>query len=453
MNTSGNIQGEINLPSKQQVFDLPMWFLIKLQPNGCWQYTDNEGNKPAEIYLRGVVRDSNGVMLEKIALIEDLRRHGQGVMKHWQGDYFIAVNDSKRKESWCACGPLGCESAYVVQKEKKVIVGSDPLQIARYTNRRIDETGLFMFLNSGYMWDERTLIKGMRFLPPATICLADGRFKEGPDLEKDDSVKGFENCEEFLQELDQELGRMANEHGRLLVQLSGGVDSRLIAVRCRHLGIPFETVTQGAEVYKDDDFDIAVRVAKSLGVHHHKWHWDATGFLQNADRLILESGGVNDAYTSYPDGIAELSKLAERFSGIVRGDETFGWGITATSATHAAEQLNIDLENRLDGCLIHPQAEVPGLLGQVTDWRDDFSPDESDVWKNAFYRQVRLPRLILPVARWQKLAGTVEFPFTKRQALSTRGFIYSKLERGKGHSISQSTYLAVWRALIKHQRI
>jgi hypothetical protein len=126
--------------------------------------------------------------------------------------------------------------------------------------------------------------------------------------------------------------------------------------------------------------------------------------------LILQSGGTNSAYTTYPDGCAFL----ERFAGwsLVRGDEIFGWGPFSSDYEHALALLDIDWRrNRfLRRCDIDGIRELVASCGLPL----EHGSPEVDRWKQRFYRQVRIPNFIMPVARYQMKHCDIELPFLTR---------------------------------------
>lgn len=110
--------------------------------------------------------------------------------------------------------------------------------------------------------------------------------------------------------------------------LSGGVDSRGLAVA---LGGRLPTFTWGSPATHSDpgsDLAVAVRVADALGLRHRTIELapgsvDATTVL---DRFAMASECRTDNLGGYVDGMQLWRDLrAAGITGIVRGDEVFGW--------------------------------------------------------------------------------------------------------------------------------
>lgn len=226
---------------------------------------------------------------------------------------------------------------------------------------------------------------------------------------------------DFIDELDRSLMSIANRYRTLLIPLSGGVDSRLIAVRCYKLGIPFEVITFELYSLPGDDFDIAKRVAQALGVRHHYWKHNTDNCLANFHKLILSSGGMNSTFTSYPDAMKGFAEIAQHFDCVLRGDQNFGWMATSTNIPQAAETLNIKLSDTLEWICKQDQ-EFPE---QIKDIFENFSGCDlseegltADFWKQRFRRTTTLPRFILPIAQQQAQYKTIAFPFLTRRFLA-----------------------------------
>ncbi|MFH0965718.1 MAG: asparagine synthase-related protein [Planctomycetota bacterium] len=272
------------------------------------------------------------------------------------------------------------------------------------------------FMFSGYVWDDETLLEGVRVVEPGAVLTinAHGAITRRYFLFRRRPERRW-NVSSILAPLEDVLSRHRGR--KILLALSGGWDSRtLLALACR-LGLPLETITLGCAQDQLDDLGVAVMLSHLAEVPHHRWLLKPDDFPRNADRLIRASGGMCDALVSYSDGLARFAEVASAFDVVLRGDECFGWGTTSLSARHAKKQLGLRH-------LPPPDVRAPELQKLFLDELDalDFGrPDgHPDDVKNEFYWRRRLPRYIMPVAHWQRLAAPqaqIEHPCLARPVL------------------------------------
>jgi hypothetical protein len=88
--------------------------------------------------------------------------------------------------------------------------------------------------------------------------------------------------------------------------LTGGADSRLIAVSLKELGLPFKTFTWGAPGARD--VDEAARVAKVLGVEHLSLH-DGWHDPKDAPGIARAEARLHDGLGDYPRRGRDRSRL------------------------------------------------------------------------------------------------------------------------------------------------
>ena len=282
---------------------------------------------------------------------------------------------------------------------------------------RLNARALAKFMYSGYVWGDDTLVEGVYQVPPGSVVTFDEKgcrtrsyyaFERAPE-------RGRDAVEEVRVGLERFFAHYQDQ--KVLLTLSGGWDSRTLLSLAKRAGLPLETITLGYREGQWDDFGVARQLARQAGAAHHFWRLRPERFTDHAERLIMSSGGTCDAVISYSDGLEGYAEVASDFDVVLRGDECFGWGTTSLSVRHARKQLGLyeaPPEGVEAGALETLFSEE---LATLDFGRQGKSADDV---KNTFYWRHRLPRYIMPVAHWQRLAapGTrIEHPYLSRRVL------------------------------------
>src|SRR5690606_28985173 len=210
----------------------------------------------------------------------------------------------------------------------------------------------------------------------------------------DETVTGFQSPQKLLDAIDDGVRSIASRYKRILLPLSGGVDSRLIAIRCHALGIPFEAITFVANVPDGDDFDIASRLVKIYGVKHHRWEWNphAENCVQNFKQLCIATGGMNDAYTSYPDGMSIFGQVASEYDCIMRGDHVFGLGAYNDTVFSSAFVLTLNFTDNLNWVLKQPyrdKVDMKSVFETQEGIKINVTGPAANAWRHVSFRKSR----------------------------------------------------------------
>ena len=378
-----------------------------------------------EIHLQGYCINHLGRHLTIEDVTRIINQDGIKAINQFDGSFIIAVNE-RSDCAWCATDPCGSLPLYYRITSEEVTITISPKNFQFLSTDKLDLRGILSFLNSGYPWGELTLLQEWKVLGPGRLIQINGDkqvvCKDYFVPETAYELSAFHSPDDILEELDRSLTSIATRYKNILVPLSGGVDSRLIAIRCHHLGIPFEAITFVANNPSGDDFDIASQLARIMGIKHHRWEWIIKdNCIENFQRLILASGGMNDAFTSYPDGMDFFGQISSGFDCVIRGDETFGWGPTSHSIFDSTALLNIHMNDQLTWA-VRPNVTFPenieSLLRNWADCNSTVTGPNADTWKNRFYRKVRIPRFIMPIARWQAQHVVITYPYLTRSFIT-----------------------------------
>jgi asparagine synthetase B (glutamine-hydrolysing) len=396
----------------------------------CWEVRESPAMyfKPlvvhpagdGKVYVQGTCRDGSGKELTIAEVGALIDKHGERVLDFLDGSFVMAVED--RDGVWCATDHSATLPLYYKLTTDELIVTTRPENMKADRSTDLDLSGILSSLNTGYPWGDLTLLKSWKVLRPGQIL----RLNKGNavsirnyfDPEVDPEVQGFNDPGELLREIDAGLIALASRYKKLLIPLSGGVDSRLISLQCHKLGIPFEAITFVANVADGDDYDIASRLVKIYNVKHHRWEWSpSTDCLENFTQLCISTGGTNDAYTTYPDGMQVFSRVASGFDCVLRGDHSFGFGLHSESLFQSAFELGMNYKEDLNWAL-RAQHQNTINLESVFEFQERVSVQLKGTavneWRHRSRRLTRNPRMHLPIGQLQAEHNMVAYPLLTR---------------------------------------
>lgn len=379
-----------------------------------------------KVYGQGVFLDSMGKELSPKDLASLVDVHGPEAIHHLDGDFVIAVED-RRHGVWCATDPSAAFPLYYKLTRDELVITTRAENMRAKSAEDLDLESIATVLSSGYPWGDMTLLKDWKTVRPGHMIRIDRNDNAVVtcyfDPENDASVQGYQAPEELVESVDRSLRSIASRYSRILIPLSGGVDSRLVAVRCHALGIPFEAITFVANVPDGADFDIATRLVKVFGLKHYRWQWDAsTGdCLKNFNTLCYATGGTNDAYTSYPDGMSYFAQVAADFDCIMRGDHVFGMGPYSDSLPRSAWHLNMKVADNMDWALrpeFHNKVKIASVFEKQEGVPVTATGDVANAWRHVSYRKSRSPRFLLPIGQLQAQFTRVTYPFLSKEIVA-----------------------------------
>jgi hypothetical protein len=357
-----------------------------------------------------------------VALID---RYRLDALDFLDGSFVIAVEDA-RDGLWCATDHSATIPLYYKFEDGNLDVTTRAENVRIKKVADIDLAGLISCLNTGYPWGSLFLHNAWKVLRPGQVLkrAPGGEFSiEDYFLgEEDEEVQGFTTPEELWNEIQRSVAALASRYKKLLIPLSGGIDSRLITLACYRQGIPFEAITFVANVPDGDDFDIASRLVKIYGVKHHRWEWSpADDAINNFSSLCMATGGTNDAYTTYPDAMKKFAKVAAGFDCILRGDHSFGFGSRSDSLFQSANGMCMNFKDDLNWALrpeYQGRVDVESVFEEQEQVSRQLKGSGVDPWRHRSRRLTRNPRAHLPIGQLQAQHTMIGYPLLSRSIVS-----------------------------------
>jgi len=259
-------------------------------------------------------------------------------IKHLRGGFAFAIWDGRKERLLLARDRFGEKPLYLREAEGALHFASEPKALAT-ANAEVDLEAVWEHLACRYVPGPRTLVKGIRKLPPATYALwqfrklRETRYWTPPDRAPHFQENAIEDpVAGFIERLDQAV-RLALPGG---VFLSGGIDSAAIVALATQQGARVATFSAGFAEDKASELPAAARAAKHFGTEHYELTISQRDLIDRLPRLVA----MRDAPLSRPSDVALhlLAAHAARVTPVVLtgegGDEVLGG-----YRRHAAERF------------------------------------------------------------------------------------------------------------------
>jgi hypothetical protein len=220
------------------------------------------------------------------------------------GCFAILAHDASTGTFYAATDYNNTTPVYYAVTTDGIYLSSHELPLARFLHADIDPLGFSMTIQMMVTWGSHTRFKDIRKLRPCEMLTFQGT-GEGVSVrywrpsEERPWLDDFDGAvEKWLALLKNSVqAHYDNSHKkRVICDMTGGEDARLILSQCHALGIPFYAMVDGIET------DVDVRVAKEASrktgfdlVVRPRYLITEEQLLQNATSISL----MNDAYQDF----------------------------------------------------------------------------------------------------------------------------------------------------------
>jgi asparagine synthase (glutamine-hydrolysing) len=215
-------------------------------------------------------------------LLHLYEQHGDDLLSRVNGMFAFALWDSRRRRLVLGRDRLGIKPLYVRADGRRLVFASEAKAILEIpgVHVELDTEVLPSFLALGYVPAPRSMFRGIRKLPPATLLVAeDGRITERrywrvPER-VETGVSDSEWAHRVLSALDACVERQMVSDVPIGAFLSGGIDSSaVVAMMARHSDRPVKTYAIGFEGGRAEAFynelPFARRIASQFRTDHHE---------------------------------------------------------------------------------------------------------------------------------------------------------------------------------------
>jgi asparagine synthetase B (glutamine-hydrolysing) len=278
------------------------------------------------------------------------------------GQFTWASYDAPRDELSVATDPFGMQALYLAERRGRTYFSTSALALAKHLRARPSELGLGMFLRAGYQFGSVTNWEGIERLDPGTCVSFTARGPERriywrPTVDEAVARMGLAEAAEHCRSVTTSTLR-SHLRGRQRgwADLTGGYDSRLLALLLAEAGVDFAANTVGRE--NDLDVRIAAQVANTAG-----WEWSRFD-IPSSWREILP--GLIPLSVAWGDCHLDVLQLAEVLWGHLEkagvhpsllgggGGEHFRGFAWQQEFLRAGRSTEVNLDNWIDMRLLKP---------------------------------------------------------------------------------------------------
>lgn len=248
--------------------------------------------------------DHNAIRATARRLLARLQREGLNCLEEVDGSFCGAWFDGARRR-WCVFNDrLGLLPVFWSQVEDGIIVGPHAASVWRVGGRplRPDADGIVDCVRAMNVTCDRTLIEGVHWLQGGHVLEWSTATQarrtrqhcywqyQPQEVYAGDTRKAMDA---YVDAFAESIGRHTQDAGRLVMGLSGGIDSRMILALCHELHRRPHCFSAGFPFSPDVRF--GKRLASAAGVGHSFVGFSAQGAIDRLRRLILASDGLHGA--------------------------------------------------------------------------------------------------------------------------------------------------------------
>lgn len=376
--------------------------------------------------------DIAGILLRKYLALEDK------FPLSLEGSYVIFVADGRRGKYLLFNDYYASRPVFHGMQDGVFYFSPEAKGVARMPgfDAGVDEDALVAFLVCSNPLAEQTFYKNVKPLPPGTVLtIENGQLTRSLSSRYAPCPDPVDRGEDYYVEglsalLMKAVAKQMRNADKVVVPLSGGIDSRLIA-GCIHriAGENLHTVSWGVnEDGVGSDTVIARQVAGFLHSDHHFARRESEHLQRDMGEMLYRIDGLNTDPASHSNELSIMRRIREEFGGlyVLRGEECFGHAAAATCDKEALSQWGIaslgdclgvqSLLNpsRLPEFRNHSASIIQGILDSspcvdFTDRRDDF------------YFSVRLFHYHSRSAYYKRTVVDVRNPWLDRELLEFLG--------------------------------
>ncbi|MEQ1948430.1 MAG: asparagine synthase (glutamine-hydrolyzing) [Bryobacteraceae bacterium] len=274
---------------------------------------------------------------------------GEPCVAKFRGMFAFVLWDERKQILFGARDRLGIKPLYYWAGGQSFAFASELKSLIEFNDvpRRLDPVALEQFLRHRYVLAPRTMLEGVRKIPPAhSFVVSNGRIRlqrywslpEGPARR----VSEADAVEEFRHLMDETLRLHLISDVPLGAFLSGGLDSSAVVAWMKRIGATdIKTFTVGYDS-PESELPFAKRVAQHVGSDHHEliltpqhfrdllpkivWHMDEpvgdeaslplyflSEFAKSKVTVVLSGEGSDEIFLGY-EAYAWQSQISQRNS-------------------------------------------------------------------------------------------------------------------------------------------
>lgn len=260
-------------------------------------------------------------------IVHGYEQFGDAYIQKLNGMFAIAIWDAVQKKLLLARDRMGIKPLYYTIQDRRIYFASEIKALLQANLKRsVDPNALYSILNVGYIPGERTLIAGIKKLPPSSIL----NFRDGEkEVSKYWQIPPQSETDQEETTRDLRAALQDSIRDQLVADvpvgcfLSGGLDtSAIVAFASKAVTQPLKTFCLGFGE-ETDELQDARLIAEHFGTDHHELIVDSSQGMRLYPRMIWHMEAPK--YNLYPWFVCELVRkyVTVCLSGN-GGDEVFG---------------------------------------------------------------------------------------------------------------------------------
>jgi hypothetical protein len=259
---------------------------------------------------------------EAALLARYLEAGPEGLANELEGFFVIVIGDAATDEAIVITDLVGSCHAFVRQFDEFSAISSSSLALAAMGRYTLDPVGCQEFLNTGIIYEDRTLWREVRKLPGASIIRFSGgrlqqpkRYWRMADLAYC-SIDSRSAPQLLAERLSSAAAKIARRYSRLVCDLTAGYDSRALIAGFLAADVRFSTTVSGAA--ESADVRLSTELARRLGLaHSHVVPNEPITYRRIGESITLTDGEYDPVDYARILGIHRI--LSERFDISING--------------------------------------------------------------------------------------------------------------------------------------
>lgn len=206
-----------------------------------------------------------------LRLLRDFVDRGPEALAAYDGHFALVIYNGREDRLSVVADPLGLFSIFYWRRGNQVVISNSALAVATQTQSQPDLLAVEHFLRTGRLDGDQTLWQHVKRLLGGTILHATrGRIEQtrywAPTFDLSTASLSFGDAlDQSVDLLTQTVSRTLQREGKTWVDLTGGFDSRLVAMLVAKNNMPFSAYCMGPEDHPD------VQLSRKIG---EAMRWD-----------------------------------------------------------------------------------------------------------------------------------------------------------------------------------
>lgn len=233
------------------------------------------------------------------ALLQDYLAKGEQVFARCDGQFALALYDAPARRALIVSDAFGYFSIFYGARNGRTFVSTSALAVAEQIDAAADPLAVHCFLQTGKVFGEMTLWRGVKRLTGATVLQLDAQetrrahywtLTPDPSLEK---LSLTDAVDASVTRVGAILKNNLAREGKMWSDLTGGFDTRVLTFFLTRAQLPFKANFVGPAEH--EDVRLAQKIVKRFGWEHEHFELQRD-WAQCCVTLLDEALGRGDAH-------------------------------------------------------------------------------------------------------------------------------------------------------------